>query len=136
MTRWCGFCQDYREGVHPHGDAVVPSLWDAVEQEHERLMTPDHAPNRVRANDYATSKAGAVSVSFRAGSQKARLLDAYRRATDGLTDEEAAAIAGLPERSCYWKRCNELRDAGLIETTGQERPGLAGVPRIVCRVSE
>lgn len=96
----------------------------------------DHAPNRVRHNDYSTSKAGAASIAFRAGSQKAKLLDAYRRAgLSGLTDEEAFRSAALPEHACYWKRCNELRDLGAIAPIGMQRPGLAGVPRMVCAIS-
>lgn len=41
----------------------------------------------------------------------------------GLTAEEARAAAGLSVRTCYWKRCSELRQMGLIADTGEERPG-------------
>lgn len=118
----------------PGSAPVRPTLWDADPS--GGFGTPDHAPGRTRANDYSTSVAGAVAVSWRAGSQKARLLATYRLSPDGLTDEEAAAQAGIPDRSCYWKRCNELRQAGLITPTGQERRGAAGVPRIVCAVTD
>jgi hypothetical protein len=96
----------------------------------------DLAPGRHRRDDHATSLEGARSVSYRAGSQKARLLEAYRMAFvngwGGLTDEQAAGIVGL-ERACYWKRCGELRADGRIVPTGEERRGEAGVMRIVCR---
>lgn len=96
--------------------------------------TRDYAPNRVRHDDWETSREGARAVSLRAGSQKARLFGAYQGALPaGLTDEEAARVSGVPERSCWWKRCNELRDLGLITPTGETRSGLAGVQRIVCR---
>lgn len=92
----------------------------------------DYAPGRVRRRDHRTSVDGARSVAYRAGSAKARLIDVYRAAPAGLTDEEAAVAAALPPRSCWWKRCNELRAAGAIRATGHTRVGSAGVPRIVC----
>ena len=92
---------------------------------------------RTRKDDWDTSKAGAESVKYRAGSQKARLMDVYREAyPSGLTDEEAAEKADLLN-SCYWKRCGELREEGCIAVltnNGEQvvRTGSAGVPRIVC----
>lgn len=112
------------------------SLFDAVDDRKPwQRSSVDLAPGRIRRDDHATSKAGARSVAFRAGSQKAKLLDAYRAAPLGLTDEEAAVAAGIPARSCWWKRCNELREAGAIVPTGDTRVGEAGVPRMVCRAS-
>ena len=90
----------------------------------------DHAPGRTRTNDYATSIAGASSVRMRAGSQKAKLLAAF--VSGDHTDEQAAVVAGLSVRSCFWKRCGELRDLELIAFTGEQRTGSAGVP---CGVS-
>ena len=80
---------------------------------------------RSRKFDAATSKAGARDIAFRAGTQKDKLLRAF---ADGgeFTDEEAAIEAGLSLRSCFWKRCGELRDAELIEFTGGTRTGSAG----------
>lgn len=80
---------------------------------------------RHRANDYKTSKQAAADVSFRAGTQKAKLLLAFVSATP-LTDEQAAIEAGLSLRSCFWKRCGELRELGLIEFTGDTVVGSAG----------
>lgn len=97
----------------------------------------DLVPGRVRRGDLPTSRAGARAVAPRAGSQKALLLDAYAEAgARGLTDEEAAAAAHLPLRSCWWKRCGELRQGGFITPTGDERLGEAGSPRIVCRITK
>lgn len=100
------------------------------------LQPVDTASGRTRRNDYATSKAGARSVSFRAGSQKSRLLTAFVEAgPSGLSDDEAARRAGLTPTSCYWKRCGELRALGLIRFTGDERVGLAGVERMVSTIT-
>lgn len=77
-----------------------------------------------RRNDPSTSKAGARSAAIRAGSHKARLLEAYFDAQPapavgmencpGLTDTEAASAADLLSVG-YWKRCSDLRNDGLIE---------------------
>ena len=74
------------------------------------MFDPDFRNGRTRNPDWTSSIMGAQSVAYRAGSQKARLLDAYQQAYPlGLTDDEAAVAAGLPLTSCYWKRCGELR---------------------------
>lgn len=100
------------------------------------LQPVDAASGRTRRNDYATSQAGARSVSFRAGSQKARLLAAFVEAgPSGLSDDEAARRAGLTPTSCYWKRCGELRAVGLIRFSGEERQGSAGVERMVSTIT-
>ena len=103
------------------------------------MMQPDlfsqpleYSRGRTRTGDYATSRAGAKAVQPRAGSQKARLLRAFASGgPDGLPDDEAAFRAGLPATSCYWKRCGELRAAGLITYTGGSKPGRAGVERML-----
>lgn len=67
----------------------------------------------------------------RAPTQQFRLLRQFRRAGDvGLTDEEAAEQAGLL-RSCYWKRCTDLRQRGFIAFTDARRMGSMGTPRKV-----
>jgi hypothetical protein len=100
----------------------------------------DVQPGRHRHTDPPTSVEGAASVAYRAGSQKALLLTAFRSHPDGLTDEEAAKVAGVSLSSEYAKRCSELRDAMLIvprinPATGEPltRAGRSGVSRIVCR---
>ena len=114
---------------------VKPAHWDHDDPSVEARLVP----KRVRRTDPATSAEGAKAVSVRAGSQKAKLLRAYAEAdTDGvaLTDEDAAARAELPVRSCFWKRCGELREAGLIEFTGETRMASAGVNRNLSRITE
>lgn len=76
-------------------------------------------------------------------SQRGRLLLAYAEIGEmGHTDEEAARAAQIPDRSCWWKRCGELRRAGLIEPViaGEDdipvqRVGSAGTMRTVCRIT-
>jgi hypothetical protein len=92
-------------------------------------------PPRTRTGDYETSNEGAIKVATRAGAQKMELLKCFAINPHGLTDEQAADSAKLI-RTCYWKRCGELRAAGLIEFTGDTRVGIAGVRRRVSIITE
>lgn len=95
-------------------------------------------PPRTRTGDYETSNEGAADVASRADAQKLHLLKIFALGGNskwGLTDEEAAFRADL-QQSCYWKRCGELRAAGLIEFTGEHRVGAAGVRRRVSIITE
>jgi hypothetical protein len=92
---------------------------------------PEHGSARDR--DPITSKAAAARV--RPGSARHRLLVAHRDNPTGLTDEEAADIAGLSLASEYATRCSELRNYGLIEDTARTRPGDAGTHRMVRRIT-
>lgn len=100
------------------------------------VKSRDDRPGRHRRDDYATSIQGAQDVAYRAGSQKAKLTEVYRSVwPKSLTDEEAAEMAGLSD-TCYWKRCGELREDGVIVDTGATREGSAGVRRILCRYNK
>lgn len=75
-------------------------------------------------------------------SQRGQLLLAYLAAGEaGLTDEEARVSAGIAERSNWWKRCGELRAAGLITVVQDQfentltRVGSSGTSRIVCEIT-
>lgn len=93
----------------------------------------DPRPGRTRRDDWVTSIAGAESVAYRAGSQKARLLAAYEEYYPmPLTDDEAARHAGLPITSCYWKRCGELRQDGAIVVVTTAKSDVSGEQRIAC----
>lgn len=91
-----------------------------------------------RRSDPETSKKAGNSVAFRAGSQKHSLLQQYLAASDGLTDEEAGIASGLAFRNkcCYWKRCSELRQAGLIAVTGETRLSSAEENQQVCVITD
>ena len=86
---------------------------------------PDERDDRTRHPDYETSEKGADSVKYRAGSQKARLVGTYLIAgAQGLTDDEAAIFTeNIDIRSCWWKRCSELRTDGVTEFNGEKRRG-------------
>lgn len=91
-----------------------------------------------RNSDPKTSKAAGASVVMRAGSQKHTLLCVYFLALNGLTDEEAGQTSGLAYKNkcCYWKRCSELRQAGLIAPTGETRLSSASEHQQVCAITE
>lgn len=72
-----------------------------------------------RNSDPSTSKAAARQVSLTAGTQAATLLRAYLGG-EPLIDEQAAMKAGVKIRSCWWKRCSELRFDGYIEVVTDE----------------
>lgn len=88
---------------------------------------------RARRSDPPTSHDAARTVSLRAGTQATRIAMAYRAHGD-LIDDEAGAIAGLLHAG-YWKRCSDLRRAGIIEPTGETRPGRSGEQQRVCRLT-
>lgn len=86
----------------------------------------------VRPTDPWTSDHADGSVRGVAATQRELILAVYRTNPNGLTDEEAADIAGV--RGCWWKRCSELRQQGMIFDTGRVRAGSAGRPRIICAI--
>ena len=102
------------------------------------MFDPDFRNGRHRSPDWVTSVEGARSVAYRAGSQKARLLQAFKDAhPEPLTDEEAASRAGISLNSEYSKRCGELRqDRAIVVVRSPEgepmtRAGASGVQRIL-----
>lgn len=111
-------------------------MWNNLPRKQwEPVALGDGGP-RARTGDYDTSIAGATDIAMRAYSQQFKLLREFCLAgIDGLTDEEAAYMATLPRTSCWWKRCGELRQMGLIEATPARRKGEAGVERIVSVVT-
>ena len=75
---------------------------------------------------------------MRVGSHRAILLAIYADATLGLTDEEAStrALAQGHEIRGYWKRCSDLRTAGLIQDLGIRRELSTGSQGIVCCITQ
>ena len=91
-----------------------------------------------RISDPDTSRDGAKHVQPRRGSQQYKLLAAYAEHHEvGLTDEDAGDVTYLSNnrKCCYWKRCSELRHAGLIIDTGVRRNSSAGAPQMVCTIT-
>ena len=91
----------------------------------------DHG--QARLWDPHTSKIAAALV--RPGSARAKLLNVHAAWPSGLTDEEAAGLAGLSLTSEYATRCSELKRAGLLVDTGQTRTGDSGMARMVRRIT-
>lgn len=88
-----------------------------------------------RSSDPETSR----QVSpMRIGSHRAILLAIYADATLGLTDEEAAFQASSQghEIKGYWKRCSDLRTAGLIHDLGIRKTLSTGSQGIVCAITQ
>lgn len=93
-----------------------------------------------RSTDPETSHV-AEPVKIRAGTQRAKLLEAFAGyfalERGGLTDEQAMGCShGVLPHSEYSKRCSELREGGFIEPTGETRAGSAGPQRIVSRITD
>lgn len=86
-----------------------------------------------RATDPDTSHAAAKLGASRRRSARYALALAYA-CCSGLTDEQAAKIAGLGPGA--WKRCSELRASGLIVDTGERVEGSAGALVMVCRMPD
>jgi len=82
----------------------------AVEQQKARLTDPE------------TSHRAAKQVAPKSGTAKAKLLAAHLANPDGLTDREAAELAGLDLRSEYATRCSELARMGWLTDTATSRP--------------
>jgi hypothetical protein len=96
-----------------------------------------HAPVApARRTDPATSRKGAADVAPRAGSQRHRLLLAYQARPAGLMDAEAARLAALPARACFWHRCSELVDGGYIEVIGERTDPATGSAGRVARITD
>lgn len=122
---------------------VAQTVWDALHEGQFVARNGRVIPSRT--TDPATSHQAAATITVKAGTQRAHLLEAFLlcdnqdwRRDRGMTDEEAMNLAYpkvLPE-SEYSKRCSELREAGLIEPTGVTRTGSSGHQRIVSRITE
>ena len=94
---------------------------------------PPSFHQEARTTDPDTSHASAKRP-FQRGSQRHRLLTEYSVRPEGLTDEEAAAFTHIT-KGCPWKRCSELREAGLIVATDETRPSLGGATQRVCVIT-
>lgn len=74
-----------------------------------------------RATDPQTSQDAAAKTEPRRGTQASQLLALYRAyGHKGLTDAEAETYSLIKGA---WKRCSDLRNAGLIRPNGEVRDG-------------
>jgi len=80
------------------------------------------AEGLVRRDHQATSKAAALDVYPRSGTQRrAVLLRIYREGDVGMTRDEVAAELDMSPNTAR-PRIKELIDAGWVEANGQVRP--------------
>lgn len=99
----------------------------------------DVDPRRLaRTDDPPTSTAGATSVRYRAGSQKAVLLAVFADAAGPITDAEAAVACGLAAKPgcCWWHRCSDLRTDGLIVQTGTGISPVTGEQAMLSEITD
>ena len=120
-------------------DTQTPTLFgDALVEKLQAIANGEKVKN-ARNTDPTTSKQGAISSTVRAGSQKELLLREYNsNRMFGLTDEEAGKASGLAYKNkcCYWKRCSELREAGLIAPNHETRLSSANEQQMVCIITQ
>jgi hypothetical protein len=99
------------------------------------------AKRRTSGNTYLTGTAAVRELARHAPNQRVKLLIQYAADKgsngEGLIDEEAGAAAALLH-TCYWRRCTDLRDEGLIErpADARMRKGSAGTDRMVCEITD
>jgi hypothetical protein len=121
----CGKVGKFPQG-HVDPKTGVPILmWFAVRQYLCKICYPmaANAPGGVRLTDPYCSHLGAAAVFGRSGNQRRKLFQSYMD-LGALTDYDAAAWAGMlggPRTPCYWKRCGELRDRGVIQFNGRRQ---------------
>lgn len=99
------------------------------------LAPTEYSGYGARSSDPLTSHLAAEEVKVRAGSHRARLLSVYREGLP-LSDAEAASLADMPERSCWWKRCSELRQGGYIEPHGLTIDPETEALVMTCRITD
>lgn len=88
-----------------------------------------------RKSDPETSHQAAKDATPRAGTHRARALQALREAgPNGLTDFELAERTGIAQTSIGVRR-KELADAGYVKPTGQTRPAPSGSAAMVWRAA-
>lgn len=131
-----------RVAVHaqPSPEVMIARLMEAG---YHVTSKPRNLVSMRRPGTSQVTPADQQIVSVRPGSQRAKILMAYLAAgIEGCTDDQAARSAEVSMRSCYWKRCGELRQAGLIEpmVAGDEdipvtREGESGTSRTVCVIT-
>jgi hypothetical protein len=88
----------------------------------------------VRSSDPQTSHEAWQRIKPK--SARAKLLLAHFQNPAGLTDPEAAQLAGLSMTSEYATRCSELTAMGLLRSTDESRVSETGASRLVRVITE
>lgn len=105
--------------------------WTPPEQRQRAQVVKLRPQQKHRNTDPLTSRQADLFASSRSTSARHRLIEAHYAHPNGLTDEEAAKIAGLDPTSEYSTRCSELKRDGILEDTPRTRPGATGLQRTV-----
>lgn len=128
------------EEFHPPREISVPRRWCATQPEAGRPVYGGPGPGH-RSSDPDTSRMADEKSQVRADSQRYWVLTAYSE-FENLTDYEAMlGSPNISEDSCYWKRCSELRQMGLIEPMYDPygniltRKGKHDSERMVCQIT-
>lgn len=93
-------------------------------------------PVAARITDPPSSHKAAEQIEVRSGSHRERLLVAYVQSSSPLSDVQASRAAKMPDRSCWWKRCSELRQGGFIEVVGEALDPETGAMVQVCQATD
>lgn len=96
---------------------------------------PKFGEPKARRTDPETSHQAAERMKPLANADRFAVLMEHYRNPAGLTDFELAGNLGRLQTSLGMRR-NELRAAGMIETTTMRRPTPSGSPAIVWRITE
>lgn len=119
----CGNVREHPDGTTWQGKPVEEGFASQGYLCTSCLIIASNAPGGVRADDPPCSKLGALKVFGRTGNQRAKLFEAFVRADPlPLTDYDAAWLADmLRGTTCYWKRCGELRERGVLRFNGRSQ---------------
>lgn len=96
-------------------DTAIATLLGLRRNLEEGMAVEDVSTAPARSTDPETSKAAAKTVS--PTNHLGLLLRAFHD-HEHISDREAISVADLRHTASPWKRCSELRSAGLIEVTG------------------
>lgn len=98
----------------------------------KRMASPyetSFLPPVARDRDPVTSHAGHDAVAPKRGTRMAQVLALLKAHKNGLTAQEVEAFLTYRDRTTgklvtgWWKRLSDLKHAGLIRGTGEERDG-------------
>lgn len=137
MIEWYGTNEPERlkrRGIQ----AVLYAAFDleaALEERNVPLNDPGVNSEGLVAHQASdTSKAAALDVMPRTGTQRLAVLDAIRNSEDGMTDEEIQSKLSIGANSQRPRRV-ELVEGGWLEDSGKTRPTDTGNDAIVWKLT-
>ena len=127
--------EDMRAGSEGFERVNGARFYPTIEQQHKQEQD-DEARKGARATDPLTSKIAAAMREAPRSNHRVKLLEVFSQSATPLSDREAFRFTDLPEHSCWWKRCSELRQAGLIKAVGIKICTETKTPVRLCRVTD